>query len=392
MAQASGGSTEPSIPLFDAQAEFERDQERLEEAALRVLRSGRYILGPEVDALETEVAERLGVPHAVSCASGTDALWLALRALGLGPGDGIIVPAFTFFATASAVLACGATPLFCDIDAETHTIDPEALRDLLEGRSAPHRRLNIDPAHIRAVVPVHLFGRPADMTPILELAHERGLHVVEDAAQAFGARLPDGAAAGAIGDLGCFSFFPTKNLGGFGDGGLVATSDPKLYGHLQLLRAHGSQPRYTHHIAGSNSRLDAIQAALLRVRLAHVERDIERRGAIADAYDEILAGVARTPKRSAPGIHSFNLYVIEIDERSEVIDALTDVGIASAIHYPSPAHLQPAVADLGYLPDDLPAAEAACDRVLTLPMYPSLPLEVVRRIAQTVVQAMDRAS
>ncbi|MEX2394066.1 MAG: DegT/DnrJ/EryC1/StrS family aminotransferase, partial [Actinomycetota bacterium] len=260
------------VRVFDGAAEARRDDERLIATAERVILSGQYILGPEVAVFETELAAFIDpAVHAVSCASGTDALWLALRALGIGHGDAVVVPAFTFFATASAVLTTGATPVFCDIDRETFNMDPVALERILEGTSSAHRRIGVDRSMIKAVIPVHLYGQPADMDVIRPIADSHGVAVVEDAAQALGADL-DGRTVGTLGAVACFSFFPTKNLGGFGDGGAVVTADAQLGDRLRALRAHGGAKRYSHEYVGTNSRLDALQAAMLRVRLEGVRQ------------------------------------------------------------------------------------------------------------------------
>lgn len=373
------------IPVFDARAEYERDAASLEEAALRVLASGRYIIGPEVEAFEEEAAEYLGVPHAVSCASGTDALWLALRVLGVGPGDGVILPAFTFFATASAVLNAGAIPIPCDIDPETYNLAPEAVAALLEGQSGPHRRIGVEPERVRAVLPVHLFGQPAEMNELCELADAHDLALIEDAAQAFGASYGP-KKVGTFGRLGCFSFFPTKNLGGFGDGGMVTTADEELAERVRMLRAHGSRPKYHHRAVGTNSRLDELQATLLRIRLRDIDTRLKEREELATSYDHQLAEPVRTPQRRAGRTHSFNLYVIDVPDRDRVAAGLEQRGIGTAVHYPCPVHLQDAVAHLGYRQGDFPVAERACVRVLTLPSYPSLSARLVAETASAVLE------
>jgi len=374
------------VPIFDGAAETVRDLERLREAAERVLTSGHYILGPEVSSFEADVARYVGAgTGAVSCASGTDALWLALRALEVRPGDAVVVPDFTFFATASAVLQCGATPVFCDIDADTFNISTAALEAIFEGRSDPHRDRGVEPRSIRAVIAVHLFGQPADMDDLLRITGRYGVPLIEDAAQAFGARFGE-QRVGTLAAVGCFSFFPTKNLGGFGDGGMVVTTDPKVEARLRLLRAHGSARKYEHQIIGTNSRLDELQAALLRVRLRSLDARLADRAAIADVYDaELPSDRLRVPVRKSGRDHTFNQYVVRFDEgRDEIARSLREDGIGTAVHYPLPVHLQPAVEGLGYARGDFPTAEAACRAVLSLPMYPSLERSTARHVADRI--------
>lgn len=372
-----------TIPLFDGRGEFEASAYELEEAALRALRSGRYILGPEVEAFERQVADHLGARHAVGCASGTDALWLALRALGIGRGDLVATTALSFFATASAILNCGARPVFCDIEPDTFTLDPRSLRDAVEGQSAPHRRLGIEVKRIKAVVVVHLYGQPADMEGVGEVARRLGLPVVEDAAQAFGA-----PKVGTLGTFGCFSFFPTKNLGGFGDGGCVTTEDDELAARVRELGVHGAREKYVHARVGTNSRLDELQAALLRVRLRHVDASHEGRRAAAELYAKHLNDLPLVGPADRRG-HTYNSYVLRLPEgRDRVRAYLAEHGVATAIHYPAPLHLQDAVRELDYRSGDFPEAERACREVLTLPMYPSLAPAQIERIGGLIGAAL----
>jgi dTDP-4-amino-4,6-dideoxygalactose transaminase len=366
------------FPVFDGAAEYAAHQDEFDDAALRVLRSGRYILGDEVEAFEEGCARWLDAAHVVSCGSGTDALWLALRGLSIGPGDSVLTSAFTFFATVSAILACGATPVLCDIDPETFAIDPERAEEIFDGRTA------VDPGPIRAILPVHLYGQPADLDALAAL----GLPIIEDAAQAFGATYRDRQVS-TLGAAGCHSFFPTKNLGGFGDGGLVVCPDAELAGGLRSLRAHGSTTRYVHEVAGTNSRLDAVQAALLGVRLRHLDTSLKARRAIALAYDDALVGsTVVTPVRATDREHSFNLYVIRVPSgRADAASRLRDAGIGTAVHYPLPVHLQPALRHLGYSEGDFPEAERAAREVLTLPMYPSLGTDAAAEIGAAVASA-----
>lgn len=378
-----------NVPLFDARREFDAHADEYLEAAERVLRSGRYILGPEVEAFERESAVYLGTKHAVGCASGTDALWLALRAAGIGPGDGVVTTAMTFFATAGAILNVGATPVLCDIDPETFNIDPGSVRAVLEGRSEVHQRLGLDPGSIRAMIPVHLYGQPADMDELMELAGAHGLRVIEDAAQALGAEYA-GKKAGTIGDIGCFSFFPTKTLGAFGDGGLVVTDDEEIASRLRMLRNHGGTSKFDNVMVGTNSRLDALQAALLRVRLSYIDEALEGRKRVAGRYDSLLSGGAvQTPVRAGGRTHSFAFYVVRVPGRDRVIELLAEQGVSATAHNPKPAHLQPAVG-LGHVAGDLPRAETACAEALSLPTFPTLRDEEAEAVAGALRSAVGR--
>ncbi len=360
------------IPAFDAAAEFAAAAPDLEAAALRALRSGRYILGDEVESFEQEVTDYLGTEHSVSCASGTDALTLAFHALDIGPGDEVVTTVFTFFATVSAILACGATPVLCDIDPATFCIDPVSAARACSPKT-------------RAIVPVHLFGRMAEVDPLVAL----GYPVVEDAAQAFGA-ISNGRHAGTIGAVGCHSFFPTKNLGGFGDGGLVVTADADLAAKVRMLRAHGSREKYLHELVGTNSRLDALQASMLRVRLRRLDEALAARRAIAGVYEEMLAGLPVVTPAPAPELaHTHNIYVIRIPSgRDEVAGRLAASGIQTAVHYATPVHLQPAMRPFGYATGDFPEAERASREVLTLPMFPSLGPDGARTVANALRGAL----
>jgi dTDP-4-amino-4,6-dideoxygalactose transaminase len=312
------------IPILDLTRQYHAIQEEIDTAIRRVLESGRFILGPEVEAFEAEIAKYLGVKHAIGVASGTDALLLSLKALNIGPGDGVIVPSFTFFATAGVVANLGATPIFVDIDPKTFNIDPEKLRELLTNPSSPipHpspsttfsvTRHSSPVTVIKAIIPVHLYGQPADMDEIMAIAHEHDLYVVEDAAQAIGAEYK-GQKVGTIGHLGCFSFFPTKNLGAYGDGGLVVTNDDELAERVRMLRVHGSKPKYYHHMVGTNSRLDALQAAILRAKLPHLAEWTAARTRLADRYDELLGGFDGLvlPYRAPNRTHIFHQYTIRV--------------------------------------------------------------------------------
>jgi len=375
------------VPPFDLTRQFENLKEELINAVNKVLASGRYILGPEVEAFEKEVANYLGVKHAIGVASGTDALWLSLKALGVGPGDLVLTTPFTFFATASAILNMGATPVFADINPLTFNLDPEKVKEALEGRSPVWQRLGLKPEKVKVILPVHLYGQAADMDALLEIARQYDLKVVEDAAQAMGTKYK-GQKVGSFGEFGCFSFFPTKNLGAFGDGGLVVTQDDELAEKVRMLRAHGSKPKYYHHLVGTNSRLDAIQAAILRVKLPHLDKWIEARRNIANIYDSLLGKVEKVkiPYRASYSYHTFHQYTLRIlnGQRDELRSYLKEKGIGTGIYYPLPVHLQPVLKPFGYIEGDFPEAEKACKEVLSLPMWPELTEDEARYVAQTV--------
>jgi dTDP-4-amino-4,6-dideoxygalactose transaminase len=356
------------VPLCDVQAQYRELRAELHEALNRVLASGQVILGPEVAGLEAEVARYCGTGHAVGCASGTDALLLALHALGVGPGDEVILPPFTFFATAGAVCRTGARPVFADIDPQTYNLDPAQVGARITGRT-------------RAVLVVHLFGQCADMGPLLEVAGRHGLPVVEDAAQALGAEYW-GQRAGSLGAIGCFSFYPSKNLGAFGDAGMVVTNDAALAGRMACLRVHGMEPKYYHKYLGWNARLDALQAALLRVKLPHLDRWIAGRQAAAARYDALLegqglAGSLGRPVTASERRHVFNQYVVRVTggRRDALVRHLKADHVGCEIYYPVPLHLQECLAYLGYRDGDFPASEEACRSVLALPMFPELTAE-----------------
>jgi dTDP-4-amino-4,6-dideoxygalactose transaminase len=341
-----------------------------------VVASQRFVLGPEVEALEEAIAARIGVDHAVGCASGTDAILLPLRALELEDGAEVVVPAFTFFATAGAVWNAGLRPVFADIDPVTFNLTRETLEAALTPRT-------------RAVVVVHLFGQMAPMAPILELAEARGLAVIEDAAQSIDARQRVGGewrAAGSVGRAGCLSFFPTKNLGAFGDGGMMTTSDPALAERLRKLRVHGGRQMYHHEMVGTNSRLDALQAAVLRAKLPHLEAWTEERRERAARYDAAFEDVAEivSPTVMPGNEHVYNQYTVRVPDRDGVRRRLEDAGIGTGVYYPVPLHLQECFAALGGSEGDLPESERAVREVLSLPVYP----ELTEAMQQAVIDAL----
>ena len=340
-----------------------------------------------MEAFEGEIAEYLRVKHAIGVASGTDALLLSLKAIGIGPGDGVIVPSFTFFATAGVVANVGATPVFADIDPQTFNINTESVREILPHPPSPVTRHASRVTKIKAIIPVHLYGQPADMDEIMRLAKEYDLYVIEDAAQAIGAEHKS-RKVGTIGHLGCFSFFPTKNLGAYGDGGLVVTNDDELAEKVRMLRVHGSKPKYYHHMVGTNSRLDALQAAILRVKLGHLDDWTESRRKIAYRYDALLADIPGivTPYRAPDRTHTFHQYTVRVlgGKRDALQTYLKKRGISTQVYYPLPLHLQPCFRDLGYREGDLPESERASREVLSLPMFPELTEEEQDYVVQAI--------
>ncbi|MCK4852425.1 MAG: DegT/DnrJ/EryC1/StrS family aminotransferase [Candidatus Omnitrophica bacterium] len=359
------------IPLLDLKAQYKPIKQEIDEAVASVVDSQHFILSEEVTALEEEIAAYTGAGHAVGVASGTDALILALRALGVGKKDAVITTPFTFFATAEAISVVGATPVFADIDPETYNIDPDKIEEMLRDT-------------VKAVIPVHLYGQCADMDRIMDISKKYDLKVVEDCAQAIGAAYK-GRKAGSFGEAGAFSFFPSKNLGGFGDGGMVVSSDAGLTERVKRLRVHGSQRQYVHTEVGYNSRLDSIQAAVLRVKLKKLDSWLDRRRAIARRYDEALSSPGiTTPKTAEGGTHTYHQYTIAAHDRDSLLKYLNDKGISARVYYPVPLHLQPCYKDLGYKEGDFPAAEKASKEVLSLPVYPGLSDENIDHIIQTV--------
>ncbi len=360
------------VPLLDLIPQYLSIKEELDEAVRGVIESQRFVLGPEVEALESEMAAYLGVEYAVGCASGTDALLLVLKALDAEPGSEVIVPAFTFFATAGAVWNAGFRPAFCDVDPDTFNVTADTVEAAWTDRTV-------------AVVPVHLFGQMASMAEIRALAARRGAFVLEDAAQAVGAKSADGM-AGAVGDAGGFSFFPTKNLGGFGDGGLIATNDAELAEKVAKLRVHGGRQMYHHEMVGTNSRLDALQAAVLRVKLSHLDEWTAVRRENACRYEGMLAGVSgiRPPVVAEGAFHVYNQYTVRAERRDELRSWLAEREIGSGVYYPVPLHLQACFASLGGRKGDLPVSEALCEEVLSLPIFPEVGEDRQERVTEAV--------
>lgn len=396
------------VPLLDLQAQHATIRGEVEAAVRRVLDAQRFILGPEVEALEAAVAAYVGAPHAVGVSSGSDALLVALMAEGIGPGDEVITPAYSFFATAGAVSRLGARPVLVDVEPATFNADPRAMAAAVGPRT-------------RAAIPVHLFGQMAEMGPLLELARAprpdgRRLVVIEDAAQAIGSEDAEGRRAGSLGDYGCFSFFPSKNLGGAGDGGLVTAADPERAERLRVLRNHGAQPKYYHRVIGGNFRLDALQAAVLAAKLPHLDAWTAGRQANAARYRRLFADAGLAvplpecvPARCAagdcgldrvagvvlpaerPGVrHIYNQFVIRTPRRDELRRHLAAHGVGSEVYYPVPFHLQECFAGLGHRAGDFPASECAARHSLALPIYPELTGEQIEHVVGVVGEFFRR--
>ena len=351
------------VPLLDLKAQFAPIRAEILEAITRVCDAQQFILGPEVEGLERELAAFLDIPHAIGVSSGTDALLAALMALDVGPGDEVVTTPFSFFATAGSVARLGARPVFVDIDASTFNIDAAAVESVITSKT-------------RAIMPVHLFGQSAEMDMILEVGARRSVPVVEDAAQAIGTKYRN-RVVGGLGAVGCFSFFPTKNLGTFGDGGLVTTRDAGLARKMRAIRQHGGEVKYHHDSVGGNFRLDALQAAILRVKLPRLAAWTRARQRNAERYDTMFAaagltGIVRLPARAADSTHIFHQYVIRTPERDRLRAYLHDSGVGTEIYYPLPLHLQPCFSELGYSPGAFPQAEEAAKEVLALPIYGEL--------------------
>lgn len=379
-------------PLFDLKTQYAELKAEIEPAMREVIESQHFILGPQVDELEKEIADYCQARYAIGCASGSDALLLALMAYDIGPGDEVICPSYTFFATAGAIARLGARPVFIDIEPTTYNLDIAALEKTIASCT-----------RLKAIIPVHLYGQAVDLDAVLALANKAGVPVIEDAAQAIGATDARGVRVGVRGAIGCFSFFPTKNLGGFGDGGILTTQNEKLAQKLKILRVHGMEPKYYHSHLGINSRLDAIQATVLRVKLRHLDRWHGARQKNAAFYDKFFreAGAKdsgtplsqnskialRIPKGSAvPATHIYNQYVIRVpsEKRDAMRAYLADNGVGTEIYYPVPLHLQECFAYLGYKAGALPESEAAARETIALPIFPELTQEQLEHVAQNV--------
>ena len=366
-----------TVPLLDLHAQNGPLRDEILAAIARVCDSQRFIMGPEIEALESELARMLGVEHAVAVSSGTDAVLLALMTLGIGHGDEVVTSTYSFFATAGAVVRVGARPVLVDIDPETFNADPVAISRAITART-------------KAIMPVHLFGLSADMDPILEEASRRGIPVIEDAAQAIGASYKS-RPVGGLGSIGCFSFFPSKNLGAFGDAGLLTTNDADLAKRARLLRTHGMQPKYYHHVVGGNFRMDALQAAILRVKAPHLVAWTEARRLNASRYRRLFADAAVDQRVTMPveppqRRHIYNQFVIRMPERDQLKQHLDRRGIGNEIYYPIPFHMQPCFADLGHKPGDFPQAERAARESLAIPIFSELTEEQQRVVVDAIAE------
>lgn len=386
------------VPLLDLKPQYHALKSKLDEAILRVAESQYFILGPEVQKMEEEFCDYLKCKHAIGVSSGTDALLLALMAIDLKPGDEVIVPTYSFFATAGVVSRLNAVPVLTDIDPVTFNIDPAEVKKKITKKT-------------KAIIPVHLYGQSADMEPLMSIAKEHNLKIIEDAAQAIGTQYKDGKFVGTIGDIGCFSFFPSKNLGCYGDGGLVTTDDDDLAFKLKIKRVHGGEPKYYHKVIGGNFRLDAIQAAVLRVKLPHLDKWSEQRRKNAETYNKffIESGLAeetgkikfdnknkvlipkaiykseiRNPKSEIRNYHIYNQYIIRVEKRDELRKFLSDKDIGTEIYYPVPFHLQECFADLKYKKGDFPLSEQAGDTSIALPIYPELSPEQQKFVVEKI--------
>lgn len=360
------------IPLVDLRAQYRIIKPEIDAAIERVLANTRFILGKEVQDFEEAFAVYCGARYAIGVASGTAALHLALLACGIGQGDEVITSPFTFIATAEAICHAGARPVFVDIDPVSYNLDPSRIEEAITPRT-------------KAILPVHLYGQPADMDPLLAIARRYDLKVIEDAAQAHGAEYK-GQRVGTLGGAACFSFYPGKNLGAYGDGGMVVTNDPQIAERVRMLRDHGRLSKYEHLIVGYGERLDALQAAILGVKLRHLDDWNERRRRIAAQYRELLAdGNIQVPQESKDVRHVYHLFVVRVRDRDATLARLKEAGIGVGVHYPIPLHLQPAFAWLGYREGDFPNAEQAAREVLSLPIYPEMTVEQMDQVAYALV-------
>jgi dTDP-4-amino-4,6-dideoxygalactose transaminase len=368
-----------TVPFVDLRAQYQSIKAEVDEAIARVLASASFVLGSEVERFEEAFAEYVGARFCVGVNSGTAAIQLALMATGVGAGDEVIVPANTFFATAEAVSTAGATPRFVDADSVSYTIDVSKIEAAINHAT-------------RAIIPVHLYGQPADLDPILEIARRHNLMLIEDAAQAHGSRYK-GRRVGSLGEAGCFSFYPGKNLGAYGEGGAVVTNDAELARRLRLLRNHGSERKYQHDVIGYNFRLEAIQGAVLKVKLGHLEDWNALRRQHAARYGELLEGSNLIlPRDALDAHHVYHLYVVQSDRRDALQESLTAAGIQTGIHYPVPIHLQPAYASMGHRRGDFPETERQARRVLSLPMFPELTEQQIESVADAVWRAASDAA
>lgn len=360
-----------NISLLDLKAQYETIKDEIQGAMNEVLESSRFILGSNVKSLEEEISEYIGTKNAIGVANGTDALYLTLKAYGIGEGDEVITTPFTFFSTAETISNVGAKPVFVDIDLYTFNIDVKQIEGKITEKT-------------KAIMPVHIFGQPADMDEIMEIAERFHLVIIEDACQAIGAEYK-GRKVGSIGHAACFSFFPTKNLGGYGDGGMIVTNDDSIMEKIKMLRSHGQKVKYYNEILGYNSRLDEIQAAILRVKLRYLDMWNDARKEKASIYNgKIDNSIVRTPYQADNVKHIYHLYIIQSEHREETIKYLKEMGISTGIYYPVPLHLQNVYKDLGYKDGDFPNSEYICERTFAIPLYPELTEEQQSYIINTI--------
>lgn len=369
-----------NVTMLDLSEQYMNLQEEMNQALEEVMKSSRFIMGPNVKQLELSVAEYSNVKHGVGVASGSDALHISLLGCGVEAGDEVICPAFTFFATAGAIARIGAVPVFVDIEPKTFNIDPAKIEAVITEKT-------------KAIIPVHLYGQAADMDPILEIAQKHHLAVIQDAAQAIGAQYK-GKKLGDLGTTVCYSFFPTKNLGAYGDGGMVVTNDDDIAEKMSVIRVHGSKPKYYHHVLGYNSRLDEMQAAVLNVKFPHLEQWTKNRQERAAYYTQLLQEKVGehvvTPFIEEHNHHVFHQYTIRVEKRDELQTFLKENGVASMIYYPQPLHLQPVFSELGYQEGDLPETEKACAEALSLPMWPELKQEQQEYVVEKIVEFFQK--
>lgn len=386
------------VPLLDLKPQYNSLKKELDEAILKVAESQYFILGPEVEKMEKAFCDYLNCKKAIGVSSGTDALLLALMGIGVGPGDEVIVPTYSFFATAGVVSRLNATPVLVDSDPVTFNIDPEKIEKKITTKT-------------KAIIPVHLYGQSCDMDAVMEIARKHGLKVIEDAAQAIGVQYKDGKFVGTIGDIGCYSFFPSKNLGGYGDGGLVVTNDEKLGEHLHILRVHGGYPKYYHKFIGGNFRIDAIQSAVINVKLPHLDSWSDQRRKNAGLYNKqfvemglsegtgkinfdtknkVLLPKAVYKESGVKNYHIFNQYIIRVEKRDELRKYLSENEVGNEIYYPVPFHLQECFADLGYVKGDFPNAEFAADTSIALPIYPELSEDQIKFVVEKIKEFTEK--
>ncbi len=375
-----------NVPLLDLKAQYQGIKNEVMAAAEEIFESQQFILGPRVEKLEKEIAEYCASRFAVGVSSGSDALLICLMADGIGPGDRVLTTPYTFFATAGAIARTGATPVFADIEEDTYNLSPADVKQVMEALDEAER------SSVKALIPVHLYGQCAEMEPLLAIARHYEMTVIEDAAQAIGAEYR-GNRAGAMGDFGCFSFFPSKNLGAFGDGGIVTVQSETLYERLRILRGHGAHPKYVHHLVGGNFRLDALQAAIVSIKLPHLDRWTEARRRNAQRYRRLFAEAGLEDRIRLPvdrqDRHIYNQFVIAVDSgRDELRQVLAQAGIGSEVYYPIPLHLQECFSYLGYQPGQFPVAEKAALHTLALPVYPELSESQQHYVVETIARFM----